>query len=372
MIGTHKIPLYGITRQYTNLREEILDISDKIYSSGQLLDGEYTNFFEERMAQRVGSSYAVTVNSCTQALVFSLIALNLPQEEKPYVLIPSISFIATLNAVLWANMIPVFCDVDPDTGLIDLDNIPVSIDKISAVMYVNLLGNIVDQEKLTLYMNFFTNKHISIIEDAAQSFGAKWDNKPSGSLGTISCLSFDPTKNFANYGSGGMILTNEPSIHSAICDLKNNGKFSDHSTIGTNSKMSEVDCAQMLVKIKYFDRWQERRQKIAEFYNDNISQNENLRLIPIRSKVTHAWSKYVVHTSKYNLISHLRTRGIESKPTYPYPLYEEAVGANFHNGSSIMLGAMQFSRSSVSLPIYPELTDLEVEEIVNAVNLCTY
>jgi dTDP-4-amino-4,6-dideoxygalactose transaminase len=369
MIGTAKIPFFGVDRQYNNLREEILDATDKVYSSGKTLDGPYTKQFERTIAKMTERKYACSVGSCTQALIFALRSIeDFGAQHK--VLIPAQSFVATVNAVLEAGYDPVFCDVDSSTGLLDLNKIPVTADEISAIMYVNLFGNVLDQDRLISYMEVFSERKIPVIEDAAQSFGAYYQGVPSGKLGDVSCLSFDPTKNLNNYGSGGMILTDDPAIWELVADMRDNGKANEHIASGTNSKMSEADCAQMLVKLKYFDDWQARRTKIAEYYTEELDGWVSIPTVDMN--VEHAWSKYVIHSdSRSTLHIELGNAGVETRINYATPLHLQPVSYQFDFGrydrTDILEGAEQFSRTCLSLPIYPELEDYEVEYVVDAV-----
>lgn len=357
------IPFFGVTRQYQNLREEILDITDRIYKTGRVLDGEHTKHFEEKMARRCNRAYAVAVNSGTQALVFAqLAAMNKP----PYaVLIPTVSFVATLNSVLMNGFVPVFCDVD-FKGIIDINSYAHKLDRsVGAVMYVNLFGNCIDWDKFRMQTQFF-NDDLVIIEDAAQSFGASYKGIPSGKMGDISVLSFDPTKNLNNYGSGGMILTDDDKIYQRLLSLRDNGKPL-HDQPGTNSKMNEADCAQMLVKLQHFDAWQRRRTEIANYYIDNLYQYVDI-LIP-NEHVTHAWHKFVIRThDRTALQSRLSQQGIETKIHYQDALYDLEVG--FHYVDHVedqFTETAAFTRECLSLPIYPELTDSEVETIVKCI-----
>jgi dTDP-4-amino-4,6-dideoxygalactose transaminase len=369
MIGTTKIPFFGIDRQYQNLRQEILDATDLVYSTGRVLDGVHTKAFEKTIAKMTERRYACAVGSCTQALIFSLRAVDNEyfRGSRNKVLIPAQSFVATLNVVLEAGFDPVFCDVDAQTGIIDLNTIPVPADEIAAIMYVNLFGNVVDQERLISYMEVFSEEKIPVIEDAAQSFGAYYRGVPSGKLGDVSCLSFDPTKNLNNYGSGGMIVTDDPAIWELVRDYRDNGKMNDHVQSGTNSKMSEADCAQMLVKLKYFDQWQARRKEIAEYYTEEL--DGLVGIPPVDMNVEHAWSKYVIHYhSRGTLYTDLMNAGVETRINYETPLHQTTVSfgyASFDTG--ILEGAENFSRTCLSLPIYPELEDYEIEYVVEAI-----
>ena len=370
MTGTKKIPFFGVDRQYTNIREEILDTIDLVYSSGQVLDGTYTKNFERTVAKMTERRYACAVGSCTQALIFSLRAVDNEyfRGQRNKVLIPAQSFVATLNTVIEAGFDPVFCDVDAQTGLIDINKIPVQANEIAAIMYVNLFGNIVDQERLISWMEVFSEEKIPVIEDAAQSLGAYYRGVPSGKLGDVSCLSFDPTKNLNNYGSGGMILTDDPSIWELVNDYRDNGKFNEHIQSGTNSKMSEADCAQMLIKLKYFDSWQQRRKDIAEYYTEELDGWVGIPIVD--SKVEHAWSKYVIHHSdRFTLKTALESLGIETRINYRIPLHQTNItfGLIPFDESGVKEGAENFSKTCLSLPIYPELTDSEVEYVVDSI-----
>jgi dTDP-4-amino-4,6-dideoxygalactose transaminase len=370
MIGTAKIPFFGVDRQYNNLREEILDVIDKVYASGRVLDGTYTRQFEKTVAKMTERRYACAVGSCTQALIFSLRATDNEyfRGSRNKVLIPAQSFVATINTVLEAGFDPVFCDVDAQTGLMDLNTIPVPADELAAIMYVNLFGNVLNQEQLITYMEMFSEEKIPVIEDAAQSFGAYYRGVPSGKLGDVSCLSFDPTKNLNNYGSGGMILTDDPAIWELVNDYHDNGKGNEHIQSGTNSKMSEADCAQMLVKLKYFDQWQARRKEIAEYYTEEL--DGLVGIPPVDMNVEHAWSKFVIHHhSRSSLYTDLLNMGVETRINYETPLHQQSVAFSFtsFDDTGILEGAENFSRTCLSLPIYPELEDYEVEYVVDAI-----
>lgn len=369
MSGTYKIPFFGVDRQYTNLREEILRVTDEVYSSGRVLDGMYTNLFEQYMAKGCERKYAVAVGSGTQALIY---AMRASEHGDPHtrhkILIPAVSFVATINSVLEAGFDPVFCDVDPHTGLIDLNKIPVEASELRAVMYVNLFGNIIDYDQLTAYRTMWAQHDITVIEDAAQSYGSYWRGVPSGKLGNLSVLSFDPTKNLNNYGSGGMVLTDDQEVRDLVVDLRDNGKRGRHTMTGTNSKMSEAECAQLIVKIRHFGDWQARRTQIANYYRDQLS---HLVTIPkVDQRVEHSWHKFVIHVlNRQQVKSRLEKLGVETKIHYSVPLHIEPVSLVYaiENNLGVLQGAEEFCKTTLSLPIYPELTDAEVECVVESV-----
>lgn len=364
------IPFFGIDRQYQNLREEILDTVDRVYTSGQVLDGIYSLQFEQAVAQRTGRRYGIAVNSCTQGLIMAMQAMMLRESQ---VLIPNVSFAATVNSVLMAGHVPVFCDTD-DQALIDLESIDYSLKGagIRAIMYANLFGNVIDYDRFRMIAGFFNNDDsLVIIEDAAQSFGASYNGIPSGRLGDVSVLSFDPTKNLPNYGSGGMILTDDLGLAEELYDLRNNGKHHDHNFAGTNSRMSESDCAQMLVKLRHFDAWQDRRREIAEYYTGELRDYVDVPVVA--DGVVHAWHKYVIRLSeRHGLRSALAAEGIETKIHYDKTLAELPISRKYdgHNHSSDQYRySTAFTRECMSLPIYPEMTDGEIEQVVDAIQV---
>ena len=362
MIG-YTVPFFGIQRQYQTLREEILEVTDRVYASGQVLDGHYTNTFERHMAARCHRQYAVAVNSGTQALIFAQEALGLRDAK---VMIPGVSFVATLNSVLMAGNRPVYCDVDHN-ALLDIESIDYALDgNVDTIMYVNIFGNVLDYDKLLNVARFF-NDDVKIIEDAAQSFGATYNGIPSGKLGDVSVLSFDPTKNLGNYGSGGMILTDDHDVYQFCLALRDNGKILNHDFAGTNCKMSEADCAQMLVKLKYFDTWQRRRAEIADYYADNLTDWVDV-LLPNQG-VEHAWHKFVLRTgNRSQMQGYLASKGIETKIHYAEPLFEHPVGWDYIDyARDLMRGSSAHSQEALSLPIYPEMEDGEVELVVDSI-----
>lgn len=351
-----KVPFTALDRQYATLRDELREATDHVYSTGQMLDGMYTLEFENAIKERTDRKYAVAVNSCTNALLICYLHYAIPYPNRN-VALPAYSFVATGNAPRMIGWNTKFVDVDGN-GMIDLSLLDAHRDKLDIISYVNLYGNILDYDKLKIVASFFND--LVIIEDAAQSFGASYKGIPSGKLGDASVLSFDPTKNLPNYGSGGMILTDDRDLFTIAVNMRDNGKESRHSQLGINAKMSEADCAQMLVKLKHFDKWQERRHKIAQFYTDCLHVYADF---PAPNEgVVHAWHKYVIKTvDQYELRSYLNANGIETKIHYDTPLPSMV---SFMNVSGLFPQADLLAQHSVSLPIYPEMTDLEVEHVV--------
>jgi len=368
-LATNTIRMYGVDRQYQNLKQEVLDLTDTVLSTGQVLDGAFTVKFELEIARRLNRTYAIAVNSASTGLLFALNSFI--SGKKPGLLIPAVSYIATMNSAILSKYADIqICDVDAG-GLIDLGKAnQVMGTEIQTVMYANLFGNTVDWDRFQIMTQFFGSDRVRVVEDAAQSFGASFNGVPSGCMGDVSVLSFDPTKNLNNFGSGGMILTDDGDVNEFVKNIRDNGKHTGHEIPGINSKMSEVDCAIMTMKLlKHFDKWQARRTEIAEYYTKELQEYVE---VPVTTPGTvHAWSKYVIRVpNRMQLKKHLDYNDIENKPTYTRTLYEEFVGRSY--APVALTGddsweCHRFTRECLSLPIYPELYDSEVERVVKTI-----
>lgn len=353
------IPFTGIQRQYRDLRQEILDITDRVLSTGQVMDGPYTWKFEDWLAQKNHVKYAATCHSGTQAL--ELIASYHRQvgykDVTPTVLIPAMTYIATANAWIKAGWKIHIVDTD-GYGLIDPKKVP--RDQIfHAVCSVGLYG--------AAYNRWFPNEsNYAMIEDGAQH----WLANDCRRHGAACAISFDPTKNFANYGNGGAIVTNDRELLDFARDWCTNGKGGGDAEHVTNSRMSEVDCAQMMIKAGYLDQWQARREKIARYWIDRLTGSPVRCLIDSTNVDKHCFHKFVIDIDRRDSVKNqLEAAGISTKIHYTRPLHEEPRYINTP-GPDMMSAASSLARRGLSLPIYPELTDTEVEFIADQLISC--
>lgn len=353
----YQIAFTGLKRQYNNLREEILDATDSVLTSGILMDGPRTSHFEMWLAGKNKTKYAVTCHSGTQALeIIAEYSAQRLQLQPPKILVPAFTFPASANAFIRAGWDIEFVDTDA-YGIMDLDQIDIT-QSYHAVLAVGLYGASVEH---------FGRKYVGhVIEDAAQH----WLSNGCIRISHTAAISFDPMKNLGNYGNGGAVVTNDLEFVNFANGWRCHGKNTNHAEVGTNSRMSEVDCAQMLVKAKYIDEWQQRRYDIAHHWM--------IRLVdaPVRCLVTtdnidhHALHKFVIDVDNRDAVQEkLKQAGIETKVHYQNPLHELPAYQQY-NGPNMLSAASSLSRRCLSLPIYPELTDSEVEYIVNQVLDC--
>jgi len=354
------IPFTGLKKQYNNLRTEILDVTDEVLRSGVLMSGNYTAEFENWLAQKNHVSSAVTCHSGTQALeilasyYLDPVAHELSYIASPTVLVPALTYPATANAFLRAGWKVIIADTN-HYGKIDVRKMINDMDThYHAVCAVGLYGAALGD------MQLFRNRAI-LIEDAAQH----WLSDGCRRQGDSTAISFDPTKNLANYGNGGAVVTNDRNLLDYARNWVNNGKHTGHSETGTNSRMSETDCAQMMVKTQYIDVWQKRRSEIAAHWIELFKKRNVRTLIDDSNFKEHAYHKFVIEVDNRDTVQEQMTlRKIETKVHYADPLWDLSAYEGMGSGN-MFSAAYALSRRCLSLPIYPELTDLEVEYVID-------
>lgn len=358
------IPFTGLRKQYNSLRSEILDATDEVLRSGCLMNGNYTAEFENWLAKKNGVKYAVTVHSGTSALevIAEYYATEGSTPNPPRVLIPTMTYAATANAFMRAGWEVMFIDTDSQ-GLLQPKNIP----EISyqAVVLVGLYGAAISHFGDISTWRRWTLEDKIIIEDAAQH----WLSANCVRIGRATAVSFDPMKNLSNYGNGGAVLTNDANLFHFARAWRDNGK-QDFTQTGTNSRMSEIDCAGMMVKTRSLDAWQSRRRSIAQYWQDRLQGTGIRSLINGDNFDDHALHKFVIDIDDRDQTQNkLGVRKIETRIHYIQPLHEMGCYRQWP-GPDILSAASSLARRVLSLPFYPELTDLEVEYIIDQVVDC--
>lgn len=348
------IPHFGLKRQYKNIGEELLDATHRALKDGQLVGGHYTRSFEEWLKHRTNTKYAITVHSGTQALEiiarYKKIKHNQSMQGNPKILLPNLTYPATLNAFLTAGW---------DIELGDTDKYGIlNFNSQTPGVYNCLVGfaGLKPWEQARI-----ENSH-GIIVDGAQHWLVC-----EGQVGSGMAISFDPTKNLPSSGNGGAIVTNDHHLYMFASTYRDNNKPAFHD-VGTNSKMSEQDCAQILVRVKYIDEWQKRRSEISKYWCDAF------RELPLSclsdTNIPHAHQKFVMYLPDRNsLHTHLLTDGIDSKIHYEYVLGDLPTAQDRNISRPDMMGiSLMLSRGVISLPMYPELLDSEIEYIADRVH----
>lgn len=353
---------FGLDRQYLNLKHELLSTTDDVLQSGILCDGSYTSRLEQWIANKTKCEYAITVHSGTQALEIIGKYLCYISEDLTiplHIRIPNLTYRATMNAFVINNAYTqTYENKNYDIEIVDTDShgimLPPEREGINTHnCYVGLYGAPVTNRILN-----------SDIVDGAQHWLVA-----DGNVGLGMSISFDPTKNLSASGNGGAIVTNIEELYMFAKSYKDNGKHfpTQIYVAGTNSKMSELDCAHVLVRSQYIDQWQLRRQKIRKYY---IEQFKNLPVRCLSKKFhRHADQKFVIALDDRELMrQHLLKHKIDAKVHYEQTISELPTAKFFCSKTLDFLSvSTMLSRSVLSLPIYPELLDSEVEYIASMV-----
>ena len=259
-----QIPPFSLEAQISEIGKEIEEALIKVFRSGKYIGGEEVASFEKAFALAVETSYSVSCNSGTDALILALRALNIGLNDE--VITSSFSFFATAEAITSVGARPVFVDIDPENYLMDLDLIEKAITpRTKAILPVHLFGHPLDMDKI---MAIAEANNLKVIEDCAQAAGAHWRGKPVGSYGDIGCFSFFPTKNLGAAGDGGAITTNDFDLAKTIRELAIHGmpKRYFHTNIGYNSRLDSLQAAILNVKLIRLNKWIEQRKEIAINY----------------------------------------------------------------------------------------------------------
>lgn len=342
-----------------------------VLQSGMLAQGKQVSEFEERFSEYIGVQNSVAVSNGTVALDLALKASGIQQGDE--VIIPSFTFVATANSVLFQSARPVFADVDEKTFNINPDDVLERITaKTKAIIGVHLFGHPFDLEAM---QEICEDHHLVLIEDAAQAHGAEYGGKRVGSFG-IGCFSFYPTKNMTT-GEGGMITTNSAEIAETCRLLRNHGDSGKyhHMTLGYNYRMTDLEAALGIVQLRKLDGFNAKRIKNAEYFNKNITTS-GLKLPYNKSGVKHVYHQYAVTIeddfpmSRDEFMEYLRDKGIGSGVHYPLPIHNQPLyqrlGYTSENVRCPVATAL--SEKILSLPIHPALEEADLRYIAETIN----
>ena len=359
------IGFYGHVKQYHNLKAEIDQAILDVLESGSYVLGPQLTKFEEELARYMNVQETVGVNSGTDALLLVFLALGLgPGDE---VITTSNTFFATAEAIWLAGATPVFVDSDPKTRNIDVTKIEAAITpKTRAIVPVHLYGLTADMPavaKIAKAHNLF------VVEDCAQAIGARGDKFAIGELSDAVCLSFIIQKNLGCFGDGGAVATNHKDLAANIRKLRNHGstKRSFHS-IGYNSRLDDIHAAVLRVKLRRLDEWSERRREIAKLYDEGLA-DAPMTLPFTPPGYEHVYHLYVVESDdRDGLQSYLNSKAITALTHYPIAIHQQE-GVPW--GRAARFGALPVTEHSaasvLSLPMYPELTDQEVNRVIEEI-----
>jgi len=359
------VPFVDLQAQYVTLREEVNTAVSTILETSQFIGGAVVEKFEQEFADFIGARYCVGVANGTDAITLAARALGLgPGDE---VLVPANTFFATAEAVSNCGACPVFVDVDPITFHMDVALAAKAVtDRTKAMLPVHLYGRAMDMRP---FESLAEEQGLAIIEDCAQAHGASMDGKPVGSSGRLTCYSFYPGKNLGANGDGGAVTTDNPELIQRLRMLRDHGSAAkyDHSIVGWNSRLDALQAAVLSVKLRYLDGWNEARRKHAKRIATAL---RNSPILPpeLPEDNEHVFHLFVIRCSQRDrLKSFLTNRGIQTGIHYPVPLHltraYQALGAP---GVGAMPVAESLAPEILSLPMYAELSDEQIDYIVSA------
>ena len=398
-----KIPLFDLTRQYNQLREEVLQKIDEALSSGRVILGEAVRELEKNIAELVEVKHAIGVANGSDALLIAVAALGIGPGD--YVITTPYTFFATVSCITRNGVTPLFADIDPVTYNIDLDKVEEILrthperERIKAFIPVHLFGQAIDLERLE---EIKVKYGIKIIEDCAQSIGANWKYsdgtvKMTGSIGDISTFSFFPTKNLGAYGDAGMIVTDDDELATFCRSYRVHGspvKYI-HDMIGINSRLDELQAIVLNIKLRHLEEYQKRRREIAEKYAEHferaglgsgvsglVSEEKDVKkpgqtLYPIPHihdcYYPHVFHQYVVRFEGFSrgerdrLRDHLASRGIGTSIYYPMGLHQQKCFEYLGVPTGSLPETEKACEETLALPIFPEMTDEEIEYVVEKI-----
>lgn len=359
------IPLVDLAAQHRTLENALREALSRMLESSAFILGEEVEAFEREFAAFCGVKHAVGVGNGLDALTLALKAMGLKRGEE--VILPANTFVATVLAVEAARAKPVLVDVDPDRYTLDPDLTARAVTKkTKAVIPVHIYGQPADMAPLR---ELARKKGLRILEDAAQAHGAKLGEEACGSMGDAGCFSFYPSKNLGALGDGGMVVTGDDELAETIRVVRNYGQSAKnrHAVKGINSRLDAFQAAVLRVKLRHLPKWNESRRRLAARYRQEL---EHLPVVlPAEAEgVTHVYHLYVVRVERRDeLMRHLADLGVSCGIHYPVPVHLQEAFSDLGRKEGNFPVTEKLAGEILSLPMYPELTNSDVDRICEAI-----
>ena len=357
------VPFFGLNRQYARYRETFLEITDKVLSTGQVLQGASVEEFEHALRTLTGRRHAVAVGSCTDGIAFALSSLGIGSGDE--VLVTAFSFLASASPILRVGATPRFVDIDPHTFMMDIGALERCIGKSTkAIIAVHLFGQSLPMDEVEAIASRYG---LALIEDAAQAIGTRYRGRAAGSMGPVSCLSFDPTKVVGSFSSAGAVVTDDPDVARAIVKQRYHGRdpqTKDYEGLGFNSQLSSEMAAMLVFKLSKMVEWESQRADIAKIYHEGLADLAQIQLPSLAPGSTHNWHKFVIRAARRDdLVAALKASGVQTVVHYPKAISDTPVFAKYVNSTEVP-EARKAAAAVLSLPIYAELDPSEAEAVV--------
>lgn len=360
------VTFFDLTGQYAAIADELDEAVRRVVTSQRFILGPEVEALEREVADYLGAAHAVGVASGTDALLLPLKALDAPPGSE--VVLPAFTFFATAGAVWNAGLTPVFCDVDPDTYNVTADTVAAALtDRTVAVVPVHLYGQMVEMPPL---VELARERDLFVLEDCAQSIGARGPAGTAGTVGHAGAFSFFPTKNLGGFGDGGMVTFGDAETADRVRKLRVHGghKMYHHEMVGTNSRLDALQAAVLRVKLKHLDGWAARRGENACAYEGLLADVEEVRLPAVRDGVVHVYNQYTIRAERRDeLRAYLTEQGIGTGVYYPLGLHLQECFSSLGYGPGDLPVTETLCDEVLSLPIFPELGREQLGRVARAV-----
>jgi len=366
-----KIPFLDLKAQYNSIKEEIDVAIEGVLNNTSFINGNEVRLFESNFAKAINAKYCIGVGNGTDAIVIALKMMGVTSGDE--VIVPANSFIATSEAVTAVGGTVVFVDNYHDTYNIDCEKLISKItEKTKVIIAVHLYGQPADMDKL---LDISNKNNIFLLEDSAQGHLAEYkvDNKDYtrvGSIGDCATFSFYPGKNLGAYGDAGAITTNNDVLAEKMRMYANHGRVSKytHEFEGINSRIDGLQAAILNVKLQYLEEWTNKRRKIALYYLTHLHTLSKIRLPVVHNKCKPVWHLFVIRVSNRDkLQKFLQKKGIDTGVHYPMALPFQPAYSHLNNSPEEFLTSKSQQNQLLSLPIYPELSQIQIDYIVSSI-----
>lgn len=374
------VPILDLKAQYATVRADVQAAIERVMESQHFILGPEVETLEKEIAEYSHCQFGIGVSSGTDALLVALMALDIKPGDE--VITSPYSFFATAGAIVRLGARPVFVDIDLDTLNMDANRVESAItEKTRAILPVHLAGQMVDMDQI---MAFARQRNLYVIEDACQALGADYRGRRAGSVGHLGCFSFFPSKNLGGAGDSGMVVCNDPALADRVSLLRNHGHRPKYynQAVGGNFRMDALQAAILHAKFKHLETWTASRQRNAALYHRLFieaglaSEDPQRRLeFPVTLPKETGWGRHIYHLyqtrvqRRGELMSYLKECQVGSEVYYPVPLHLQSCFMDLGYAAGDQPNAECAAETTLSLPIYPELTEEQIQHVVDSIKV---
>jgi dTDP-4-amino-4,6-dideoxygalactose transaminase len=349
------VPLLDLKAQYATIKDEVLAAISEVLQTQVCIGGPKVAELEKKIAAISDCKFAVGASSGTDAILNSLMSLEIGRDDE--VITTPFTFISTVGCIARTGAKPVFVDIDPQTFNINAELVASAVTKkTKAIMPVHLFGQMADMDPI---METAEKYNLAVIEDAAQSITSTYKSKKAGSIGTVGCFSFFPSKNLGGVGDGGMVVTNDKGLYERMVMIRNHGQNPKYyyKYVGGNFRLDPIQAAVLLVKLPHLNDWSEARRRNAAYYNEKF-KGTIVKTPYISSDCVTIYNQYCIRVPRRDeLLAHLQKNKIGCEIYYPLPMHLQESFSYLGYKRGDFPQAEKAANEVLAIPVYPELTD---------------